>query len=98
MKKADNLIIEAEDVWDIVYSVSKYRNWMLELQDVLDYEIETPELTALIESAKEVGYEAKISGSGGGDCGFVISKDPIDREKLKATWTNLGLEYIEKRA
>ena len=82
LNQANQIVLEAYDSDDIVSSISSYRKWMLKLEEILDYNI---------------GYEAKVSGSGGGDCGFLISKEPVNKEKVKETWSSLGLEYIEKR-
>ncbi len=78
-------------------SIRDYRSWMVELQEVLDIDIETKPLTRLIESASSLAYPAKISGSGGGDCGIVCNvwNDYENIEKLKELWEKHDIVMLD---
>ncbi|MBR9707030.1 MAG: phosphomevalonate kinase, partial [Candidatus Diapherotrites archaeon] len=54
-------------------------------------EIETSNLKLLIETAEQFGCPAKLSGAGGGDCGFAVVPDSDTAKKLTVAWTNAGL-------
>ncbi|CAM4309412.1 phosphomevalonate kinase [Erysipelothrix aquatica] len=53
-------------------SMHHYRKWMQAVASWTQLDIETVALTALIEKAEILNLGAKISGSGGGDCGIAI--------------------------
>ena len=58
-----------------------YRKWMQAVASWTQLDIETVALTALIEKAEILNLGAKISGSGGGDCGIAIY-EPHNYEKI----------------
>lgn len=78
-------------------TIKMYREWMLKLQNILDISIETLSLKNLIDSANNLGYCAKISGAGGGDCGIVCNvwNDCENIEKLRETWMNHGILMLD---
>lgn len=96
IKQANTIVVDAIEKDDLIQGIDLYRHWMNHLATVLDYEIETPELTSLIDIAHDLGYHAKVSGSGGGDCGFAISEIRKDQNEIKKAWEHAGLDYIEK--
>lgn len=77
--------------------IKMYREWMIKLQNVLDIPIETLRLKNLVNSAEVLGYCAKISGAGGGDCGIVCNvwNDYENIEKLRETWLNHGILMLD---
>lgn len=83
--------IQNDDFESVTNAVSKYRNHMLEVQRWLGIAIETKALSDLIESTQ---YPAKVSGSGGGDCGivFVPHSQPLD---FIGKWESLHIKYIK---
>lgn len=94
LQEANDIVLNALDD-DILSSIALYRNWMLKLSKIINYEIETEALTTLIEISESLGYEAKVSGSGGGDCGIAMSKNNDLKEALIEKWEENGLEYIK---
>lgn len=88
--------IQLKDFKLIKESVEGYRQLMKNLGQWASIEIETNELTHLIDSAKSLGLASKISGSGGGDCGFAISDSPIE-EALETVWKQVDIEMIKGR-
>lgn len=94
MKRADAIVLDfSNNLWD-KNKISEYRNWMLEFSSWADIEIETTQLTHLIESALSLGYQAKVSGAGGGDCGIVID-DNIDFDRLALKWKERDIELLK---
>lgn len=88
---------ETRDANQLDRAVNHYRQWMKKLQEVLNIEIETPLLSALIDEANQLGYPAKISGSGGGDCGIVFDlwNDFENLEKLGKMWSKHDIVKLE---
>ena len=69
-------------------ALEAYRLWMKMVQASVEIPIETPKLSALIECANDLGFVAKVSGSGGGDCGIACYYHEIfeNLEKLRLSW------------
>lgn len=63
-----------------------YRQLLLKLNQSYQLNIETPDLTELIEIAENHQYAAKSSGAGGGDCGIAIARNAEYALKLQAAW------------
>lgn len=78
-------------------AINNYRLLMLELGNRADINIETNELTALIESAQNLDFPAKISGSGGGDCGFALISENFNEKAntLVHEWEKHGILYLD---
>lgn len=81
----------------IADAVGHYRTWMKELGEHLEISIETESLKQLIDTANQLGYSAKISGSGGGDCGIVfdLCNDFENIEKLRNAWLKHGILMLD---
>ena len=94
IEKGNQIVLDFLSDKDIAKAINNYRTWMLDLENNLNYKIEIKRLSDLIDSAKELGLSAKISGSGGGDCGIAIGQ--VDQDVLKSKWSELGIEYIEE--
>lgn len=56
----------------------------------------TAELTALCDTAQALGWVAKPSGAGGGDCGIALrdNADDPDIERLEAQWARVGVQHL----
>lgn len=93
--KQSQIIVKKGITEDLLEAVTQYRQWMLRLQSYLEYDIETRKLTDLIENANTLNYHAKISGSGGGDCGIALTQTIEDNTKLKKMWNLHDIELIE---
>lgn len=74
--------------------INDYRNWMVKFSEQVGIEVETAILNQLITSAKSLGFEAKVSGAGGGDCGIAVSINK-DNTQLIKVWRELGIEVLE---
>lgn len=48
--------------------------------------VETPSLAALCITAEKLGFAAKSSGAGGGDCGIVLVTPGVEVTRLHAEW------------
>ncbi len=94
MKESQEIIHQALQE-DFLEGLEAYRAWMLKLQSFLQYDIETETLTKLIDVALDLGYQAKVSGSGGGDCGIALMNKNENDEILKTQWEENGIQYIE---
>ncbi len=90
--------IEAQDEDEFSHAVRGYRRLMVELGSWAKINIETDDLRNLIDSAESLNISAKISGSGGGDCGIAFISD-ANRNKLDALnslWENYSIKMIQK--
>lgn len=90
--------IEAKNEEEFSHAVRGYRRLMVELGLWANIEIETESLRHLIESAESLNISAKISGSGGGDCGIAFISD-ANRDKinaLKSLWEKHSIKMIQK--
>lgn len=94
VEEANALVLKARKE-GLLKVIPLYRDWMLKLGKAMDYTIETENLTKLIEISNHYGYAAKISGSGGGDCGFTIMDDKTHKKDLIQKLKENGLEHIE---
>jgi phosphomevalonate kinase len=71
------------------------KNLLRELALRAGVEMETENLNLLIRIAQKLGFEAKFSGAGGGDCGFAIVYDEKSEKALKAAWKKFGIEPLD---
>ncbi len=71
------------------------RNLLKELSTRAETEMETEPLKYLIAVAKKLGFEAKFSGAGGGDCGYAVVYDTKSEKGLKNAWRRYGIEPID---
>ncbi|WP_026399578.1 phosphomevalonate kinase [Acholeplasma equifetale] len=71
-----------------------YREALLELENEAGIIIESEPFKHMIESANKLGYVAKTSGAGFGDCGFALVHDKENLNQLFETWKNKNLEPL----
>ncbi len=79
----------------IMDGIRKNRELLRQLTDESGVGIETKELRDLAEIAERFGTAGKLSGAGGGDCGFVISFDKGIIENVKSELQKSGLHNID---
>ena len=72
-------------------AIRDYRQHMLLLETITGIVIETKTLNTLIES---VPFPAKVSGSGGGDCGIVL-KPKMESFNFNAVWDDAGIIHLD---
>lgn len=94
--EANDLVLKFLETDLNLEMIAMYRVWMLKLENWLNYEIEIKPLTTLIEIANQFDWRAKVSGSGGGDCGIALSLLTNDQDKIIELWTNSGIDIIQE--
>lgn len=76
-------------------AVALNRNLLRELSKRSEVQMETEGLQLLISIAKKLGFEAKFSGAGGGDCGYAVVFDEKNQKFLKNAWQKYGIEPVD---
>jgi len=71
------------------------RKLLLELSNKALLNLETDKIKKLISISNKLGFSAKFSGSGGGDCAFAIVYDKESDKKLKNIWKKFELLPID---
>jgi len=71
------------------------RNLLLDLSSHSGVTMETEKLKYLIAIAKKLGFSAKFSGAGGGDCGYAVVYDRKSRLLIKEAWKKYDIEMID---
>jgi len=87
--------LEKKDVSKILESITHNRNLLKKLSDKSGCNLETQELTQLIELAQISGGTAKFSGAGGGDCGIAICFDSGIKATIEKAWKENTIVPIE---
>lgn len=89
--------LQEDDDTAMQQAVNGYRLLMKELGSWSHLLIETPALETLIETALQQGVCAKISGSGGGDCGIAFLSDKTVKNGMKivSEWEKHGILYLD---
>lgn len=83
------------DYYTIKYMMELYRDLLLELEKQSGIIIESEPFKKMIEAAHALGFAAKTSGAGYGDCGISIVKNKIDKTLLHDEWIKQGLAALE---
>ena len=98
-KVVENLIeaIKQKDKEKIMQSIKENRVLLKQLAEESGNNLETAELTKLIESANSAGAAAKFSGAGAGDCGIAICFDKETQQKVRKGWSDSGIYPIETK-
>ncbi|RLG69879.1 MAG: phosphomevalonate kinase [Candidatus Iainarchaeum archaeon] len=85
-----NALIEAfkkEDKSKIMELIKKNRELLKQLSDASGLNLETKELKEICDTAEQLGFAAKFSGAGGGDCAIAITfnseNEKLLEEKMK---------------
>lgn len=76
-------------------SMGRYRQLLNDLSTAYKLNIEITLLSRLVTVAQRLGYQAKSSGAGGGDCGIAIG---IEADKIKLihqAWEASGIQPLE---
>lgn len=83
--------IKNETIDNSNQAIRDYRQHMLLLETITGIEIETKTLKALIDL---VPFPAKVSGSGGGDCGIVL-KPRLEEFDFDSVWNDAGIIHLD---
>lgn len=76
-------------------SMGRYRQLLNDLSTAYKLNIEITLLSRLVTIAQRLGYQAKSSGAGGGDCGIALG---IEADKIKLIhqgWEESGIKPLE---
>ncbi len=98
IKKVVEQMIEAikqSNSENIMRLIKENRVLLKQLAEESGNNLETRELTALIEAADAAGAAAKFSGAGAGDCGIAICFNNETAEKVKNVWKEKGIYSID---
>lgn len=76
-------------------AVTANRNLLKELSNKAGVVMETDALKNLIAIAKRLGFSAKFSGAGGGDCGYAVMYNLDNENILKNEWQKYGIEPVD---
>lgn len=86
---------KSNDEENIPDSIRKNKDVLHQLTKESGVSIETTELRTLSKIAEEYGAAGKLSGAGGGDCGFAVAFNSDTIEKIKLAWHQAGLHVID---
>ena len=87
--------IEDDDAGQVMSAITRNRVLLVQLGRISGRVIETPELTRLVEIARDHGAAAKSSGAGGGDCGIALCPPATDLFALRAAWETAGIRPLD---
>jgi len=96
-EKLIGAIKEGSKTVDILELVRSNRKCLKELSDSSQNNLETKELSTLIDVANSAGGAGKFSGAGGGDCGIAVCFDTETAEKIRQGWKQSGIVPIDIR-
>lgn len=82
--------LKARDLKAFVRQLTAQRRLLLQLNEVMVYPPETPDLQRLCDIAESLGGAGKFSGAGGGDCGLAWVPAAA-QETLHAQWQAAGV-------
>jgi len=91
------LVNDLIDAWrrnrrETILSLTRQNEvYLRQLGELSGVGIETPELKRLSDIAERHGGAGKLSGAGGGDCGFAFTFDPAASERIRKEWRKHGL-------
>ncbi|MDO8634587.1 MAG: phosphomevalonate kinase [archaeon] len=87
--------LEKEDQERIIFLLKKNRLILKELGQKSGTNLETSELTRIIEEAEPLGCAAKFSGAGGGDNAIAVCFGKEKKQELLNAFKNKGFRVIE---
>lgn len=76
-------------------SLAIYRHLLKVFDDDYQIGIITPQLNQLIHLAGTLGYTAKSSGAGGGDCGIAFNHHSDNKQAVYQLWQEAGIQPID---
>ena len=76
-------------------AITRNRVLLVQLGRISGHVIETPELTRLVEIARDHGAAAKSSGAGGGDCGIALCPPDKDIAAMNSAWRAASIQPLD---
>ena len=91
--------LERGDCRSIMRQVAAAHRLLAGLDQTVGLGIFTDEIRALCAAADAVGWVAKPSGAGGGDCGIALRDNATesDVERLRQRWAGVGVRHLPVR-
>lgn len=86
---------ERSDFHKVRAAVRENARLLGELTRASGVQIETPLLKALSDLAWNSGAAGKLSGAGGGECGFAVCWDPVTAEAVRIAWEQNGIVPVD---
>ena len=87
--------IEDDDAGQVMSAITRNRVLLAQLGRISGRVIETPELTRLVEIARDHGAAAKSSGAGGGDCGIALCPPDKDIAAMSSAWRAASIQPLD---
>lgn len=87
--------IEDDDAGQVMSAITRNRVLLVQLGRISGRVIETPELTRLVEIARDHGAAAKSSGAGGGDCGIALCPPDKDIAAMISAWRAASIQPLD---
>ena len=87
--------IEDDDAGQVMSAITRNRVLLAQLGRISGRVIETPELTRLVEIARDHGAAAKSSGAGGGDCGIALCPPDKDIAAMNSAWRAASIQPLD---
>ena len=87
--------IEDDDAGQVMSAITRNRVLLVQLGRISGRVIETPELTRLVEIARDHGAAAKSSGAGGGDCGIALCPPDKDIAAMNSAWRAASIQPLD---
>ena len=87
--------IEDDDAGQVMSAITRNRVLLVQLGRISGRVIETPELTRLVEIARDHGAAAKSSGAGGGDCGIALCPPDKDIAAMSSAWRAASIQPLD---
>ena len=87
--------IEDDDAGQVMSAITRNRVLLVQLGRISGRVIETPELTRLVEIARDHGAAAKSSGAGGGDCGIALCPPDNDIAAMSSAWRAASIQPLD---
>jgi len=82
------------DYFSMKQMIELFRENLLDLESKSNLKIESEPFKKMIETANSLGFAAKTSGSGYGDCGIALIRNNDEKRTLEDKWRKNNLEVL----
>lgn len=84
-----------DDYFSMKQMIELFRDNLIDLEKKSNLKIESKPFKIMIEVANSLGFAAKTSGSGYGDCGIALVRNKDDQRMLEDKWRKKKLEVLD---